>query len=58
MRVIKEGPNCFYIEGIVSDGFFWVDLNTLMVNEEKTNRLLGEVENTLPRLIKLYGIGN
>ena len=46
MRVINKA-NHFYIEGINQEGYFWVDMVTLRVNEEKTARLLGCIENTL-----------
>lgn len=45
MRVLRESSNIFYIEGIVDSGFFWVDINTLRVDESMTVSLLEGVEN-------------
>ena len=48
MRVIRESLNIFYIEGIASEGFFWVDEKSARVNEEKTTiLLLDSVSNTM-----------
>lgn len=47
MRVIVESKNVVFIEGIIDDGFFWIDNDSLRVNEEKTARLLGCIQNTL-----------
>jgi hypothetical protein len=46
MRVTNKA-NCFYIEGINTEGYFWVNLDTLKVDEEKTARLLGCIDNTM-----------
>jgi len=46
MRVTNK-VNHFYIEGINTEGHFWVNLDTLKVDEEKTARLLGCINNTM-----------
>jgi len=46
MRITSKA-NCFYIEAINQEGHFWVDLETLKVDEEKTNRLLGCIDNSM-----------
>ena len=45
MRVTRETANIFYIEGIVDSGFFWVDTDTLRVDEGMTVSLLEGVED-------------
>lgn len=48
MRVIRESKNVFYIEGIATDGFFWVDEKSTRVDDEKTAiLLLDSISNTM-----------